>query len=257
MQSETIGKLADALSKAQGEMRPAAMDRDNPFFKSKYATLASLWDSARKAIAANGLSVVQTTEISEGDLFLVTTLMHASGEYISGIYPVKSAGMKPQEIGSAITYARRYSFGAILGLSSDDDDDGNAASHPQERKEGGQSQPAGVAATISNVQEGAKRTDNPNGNTGNGVSGKVTMGTLKRLHAVGTMAYGDEWDARRHKMVSAITVRRTDSSKDLMETEAVRLINGIEEKIRQEGAAVTVAEVAELNVFDEPEAVTA
>jgi hypothetical protein len=111
------------------------MDRDNPFFKSKYATLTSLWESARAALAKNGLAVTQATDFDgEGRLVLVTTLLHSSGEWIGSVYPVEPADRKPQTLGSALTYARRYAFGALVGLSSDDDDDGNAAQNGAQQK---------------------------------------------------------------------------------------------------------------------------
>ena len=126
--SETIGALAAALSKAQSEFDHAKKDVNNTFFKSKYADLAGCIDAARAQLSANGLSVSQYTDLDEtGRMLLFTILMHSSGEWISGKYPISPVKNDPQGIGSAITYARRYSFCAITGIASDDDD-GNAAS---------------------------------------------------------------------------------------------------------------------------------
>jgi hypothetical protein len=131
MQSEAIGALAAALSKAQADITGALKDSSNPFFKSKYADLASCWDACRKQLAANGLSVIQTTRMAEQGLVLVTTLAHSSGEWIAGEMPVliavqgKSGEFKevtPQAQGSGITYARRYALAAIVGLAQVDDD---------------------------------------------------------------------------------------------------------------------------------------
>ena len=61
MQSETIGKLAEALAKAQARIKPAAKDKRNPHFKSEYADLASVWNACREALSANGLALVQIT----------------------------------------------------------------------------------------------------------------------------------------------------------------------------------------------------
>lgn len=125
---ESIGKLALALSKAQGMMRGAKKDADNPFFKSKYADLASVWDACREPLAANELSVAQPTEIIDGNLVVKTILMHSSGESITGILPVM-VGEKAtaQQVGSAITYCRRYSLASMIGVAPEDDD-GNEAS---------------------------------------------------------------------------------------------------------------------------------
>ena len=122
MQSETIGALAAALSKAQADITGALKDSSNPFFKSKYADLASCWDACRKQLAANGLSVIQTTQMTEQGLMLVTTLAHSSGEWIAGQMPVLTKDNSPQGQGSGITYARRYALAAIVGLAQIDDD---------------------------------------------------------------------------------------------------------------------------------------
>ena len=122
MQSDSIGALAAALSKAQADITGALKDSSNPFFKSKYADLASCWDACRKQLAANGLSVIQTTQMTEQGLMLVTTLAHASGEWIAGQMPVLTKDNSPQGQGSGITYARRYALAAIVGLAQIDDD---------------------------------------------------------------------------------------------------------------------------------------
>lgn len=122
MQSESIGALAAALSKAQADITGALKDSSNPFFKSKYADLASCWDACRKQLAANGLSVMQTTRMTEQGLMLVTTLAHSSGEWMAGEMPVLTKDSSPQAQGSGITYARRYALAAIVGLAQIDDD---------------------------------------------------------------------------------------------------------------------------------------
>lgn len=126
MKSECVNELATALSKTQGEMKPAAFDKVNPHFKSKYASLASCWDVVRAPLAKNGLSVTQTLEFEETILVLTTTLLHSSGQFLFSKMPV--SGSTPQQLGSSLTYVRRYSLCAILGIVSDDDDDGNAGS---------------------------------------------------------------------------------------------------------------------------------
>ncbi len=124
--SQSVAKLAEALSKAQGEITHAQKDTKNEFFKSKYATLAAVWGACRAALSKNGLAVVQTLE-SESGVVLVTTLMHSSGEWISGRLPVNPVKNDPQGLGSAITYMRRYALSAMVGVAPDDDDDGEAA----------------------------------------------------------------------------------------------------------------------------------
>ena len=125
-QSEQINELAAALAKAQGAMSNAVMNRTNPHFKSKYADLSSVLDASRAPLSANGLSVVQTIQNSERGPFLRTVLMHSSGQFISSEYALPNTP-RPHEMGSALTYARRYSLAAMICNSSDEDDDGNAA----------------------------------------------------------------------------------------------------------------------------------
>jgi hypothetical protein len=121
-QSEQINELATALSKAQGEITGALKDSSNPFFKSKYADLASCWDACRTQLSKNGLSVIQTTEVFDGTLMVVTTLAHSSGQWVTGLLPVKAKDDGPQAQGSGITYARRYALAAIVGIAQVDDD---------------------------------------------------------------------------------------------------------------------------------------
>jgi ERF superfamily len=121
--SEQISELAAALAAAQGAMKNAVMNRTNPHFKSRYADLAAIWDAARQPLSANGLAVVQTI----GDGVLHTRLLHTSGQWIASEHPLPMSG-RPQEIGSALTYARRYSLSALIGIAADEDDDANAAS---------------------------------------------------------------------------------------------------------------------------------
>ena len=122
MQSEAINELAVALAKAQGQITGALKDSSNPFFKSKYADLASCWDACRKQLSENNLSVVQTTDVIDGIVVVRTILAHSSGQWISGILPVKTKDDGPQAQGSGITYARRYALAAMVGLAQIDDD---------------------------------------------------------------------------------------------------------------------------------------
>lgn len=127
-----VGKLAAALAKAQGEIRNAKKDADNPFFKSKYADLASVWDACREALSKNEIAVIQAPCIVDGKLCIRTKLIHSSGEFEEGLLPIAvPITAKAQEMGSAITYARRYSLQSMVGVAPEEgeDDDGNAASN--------------------------------------------------------------------------------------------------------------------------------
>lgn len=124
--SEQINELASALSKAQGAIKGALKDTANPFFKSKYADLSSVWEACREQLAANGLSVAQMPCESETGVMVETVLMHASGQWISNRFTMPVAKQDAQAVGSAITYSRRYALAAMVGVAPEDDD-GNAA----------------------------------------------------------------------------------------------------------------------------------
>lgn len=123
----SIAKLALALAKAQSMMRGAKKDSENPHFKSKYADLASVWDSAREPLTANELSVCQLTEGGPDVVTITTILMHSSGESIQSSLTIRPAKPDAQGVGSAISYGRRYGLAAMVGVVSEDDD-GNSAS---------------------------------------------------------------------------------------------------------------------------------
>lgn len=149
--SEQLNELAAALAKAQAKIEGAKKDADNPFFRSKYADLASVWDACRVPLTSNGLSVIQfprteyvgTPEIvgvtskKSGESYdvvriactvsVLTRLLHTSGQWIEGTVSAMLASGDPQAVGSAITYLRRYSLQSVAGVAPEDDD-ANAAS---------------------------------------------------------------------------------------------------------------------------------
>jgi len=126
--SANINEIATALSKAQGELQSITKDKTNPFYKSKYADLSSIWDVIRPILAKHGLAVIQGPT-SEGSKVSITTILtHSSGQYFENTLQLTSEKATPQGVGSAITYGRRYSLSALLGIASDEDDDGNDAS---------------------------------------------------------------------------------------------------------------------------------
>lgn len=133
--SDTIKELAGALCKFQASMGAITKDAMNPFFKSKYASLSAIIEDTREPLAKQGLSFAQfpagyvAQDTGESVPLLNTILMHTSGEWMEEKFPISPVDGKPQSLGSAITYARRYALCAILGLQVEDDD-GNEASKP-------------------------------------------------------------------------------------------------------------------------------
>lgn len=138
-QSEQIDQLFTSLAKAQGAMMAAEKDSSNPFFKSKYADLNSVWKACREPLSANGLCVTQTIQHRESGDVLLTILGHSSGQYITSSMNIriKSDGKtnELQVLGSAISYLRRYSLMAIVGIAPGDEDDGQSATGYQAKAE--------------------------------------------------------------------------------------------------------------------------
>ena len=129
-QSDAIDKLIESLAKAQGEFKPIVKDTQNPFFKSKYADLATIIAATQPALSKHGLSVMQLPRVDAHQAGVKTIIAHSSGQWVSTELMLPAAqGSKfdAQTVGSALTYARRYALQAILGVAADADDDGNAA----------------------------------------------------------------------------------------------------------------------------------
>lgn len=128
--STELNEIFSALSQAQGEIRVAIKDSANPFFKSKYANLQSVVESARPSLAKYGLSVTQFVDQDDtGHECLYTMLGHKSGQWILSRMRINPVKQDPQSLGSCITYLRRYMYASITGVYDGfEDDDGNSAS---------------------------------------------------------------------------------------------------------------------------------
>lgn len=169
--SEQINELASALSKAQGEMAGAVKDSANPFFKSKYADLASVREAIRAPFAKHGLAVVQFPKTAytgapesyewtakSGEkrygvrvvcvVSVLTRLAHSSGQWMEDEVSTMLPTGDPQAVGSAITYLRRYALQSVAGVAPEDDD-GEAA----------HSRGNGAAAATSTTTAPAKAPD--------------------------------------------------------------------------------------------------
>ena len=128
--SDSITNLATALAKAQAEIRPAIFDSTNPHFRSKYASLTAVMEACREALSKNQIAVVQGAAVVDGAVAVTTLLLHASGEYISDELTMQFAQATPQQIGSSLSYCRRYSLASLVGITADDDDAEEAMPKP-------------------------------------------------------------------------------------------------------------------------------
>jgi hypothetical protein len=177
--SEQLNELAAALSKAQAQITGAVKDSVNPYFKSKYADLASVWDACRKPLTTNGLAVIQAP-VMNGGVGVTTMLLHSSGQWVVAHLSAEPKDRGPQAIGSVITYLKRYALSGFAGVPQVDDD-GNAG-------EGRQTAPPATR------EAGDEPPDDPFGDLGDAppppappaaaASGKISEAQAKRLFAI-------------------------------------------------------------------------
>jgi ERF superfamily len=145
--SPQIDKLIQALVKAQGEMTHPPKDSENPHFKNRYASLATVLDTVRPVLARHGLAVLQSAGTGTRGPVLYTTVLHESGQWLA-LEPLELPAVKPdpQGWGSAISYGRRYLLLAVCGVTADEDDDANAASRPAVKRPAAPAGPAPARA---------------------------------------------------------------------------------------------------------------
>lgn len=208
-------KVAAAFVAARREIG-ATVGKDRKGNYGSYATLAALTEATTEPLAKQGCAIVQEASFGEEGVLVETWLIHESGgtlQFSPLLMPVKDR--TAQAVGSAITYARRYALAAICGIAPEDDD-GDAATHgrpqakPQPQPQRPQQPPAPPPASRGE---------------------RLAETTHKRLHALGTEAYGDQWDDVRHRAVARVSNGAITSSNDLTEEEARTLIAGIEKKL--------------------------
>lgn len=127
--SSDLKELCTALAKAQGEMPIASLNKQNPYFKSRYADLTSIVAASRPALAKNGLSVTQDIQPNDdGQNILTTTLWHSSGQYLESCMRILPPKNDIQTIQSYTTYLKRMAYASLVGVvTGEEDDDGEVA----------------------------------------------------------------------------------------------------------------------------------
>lgn len=204
--SEFIKELATALSKFQSEIKAVKKDGENPFFKSKFATLDNIIANVSGVLGKNGLSFSQFPD-GQG---LTTILMHSSGEWIMANFTMIPKDNSPQAYGSMLSYSRRYALSAILGLATEEDDDGNSASTAKAKTKPAEpvvkhSTPPKVIATTKPLTETEKI--------------KVA------IHTKLLLIHKDITPANIHKIVKDLT------QLELVETNYLEIINRLDDVI--------------------------
>lgn len=149
--SESIAALGKALAAAQGEIENAAKNAKNDHFRNSYADLAEVLNTARPVLAKHGIAVTQAPGFADGRVTVTTMLMHGeSGEWIRSTASAPAVKQDPQGVGSAITYLRRYSLAAVVGIAQEDDDAEGAVGRGKDRQQ--RSRPAAKAKPATEAQ---------------------------------------------------------------------------------------------------------
>ena len=175
--SSSVGALAAALAKAQAEIAnpeksltativsPYPREGSRTF---RYAPLSSGLDLVRKCLGQHEIATVQSTAIDgdSGLIRLTTTLVHASGEWVSSDWPVcpVSETAAPHRLGAALTYARRYALFTLVGIAGEDDLDAPdlvAANGPPASQNVSPSPETGAAGAYLQIPQRRARSERP------------------------------------------------------------------------------------------------
>jgi ERF superfamily len=238
------GSLAAALVQLQAALPPITKDDTAQVGPRTYAyaNLATIHAVILPVLASLGLCwTCKPTIRHDGQFVLRYTLKHApSGEYEDGDYPLPASGT-PQQVGSAITYAKRYTICAVLGIApAEDDDDGQAAETSygarvatQAAKEAYQdwnppAEPRTRKPTRSRGELGDDEwTTEPA--EGADAPGSITDAQGKRIHARFTKLGVTDRDARLAYTRLALGLDHLQTSNDLSMAQASELIRKLED----------------------------
>lgn len=247
--SDQIDELVKALCAFQAELPSIRRDGVNPFHSSAYATFDHIVKIAAPLLSKQGLAVSQPMETLEnGDVILNTMLMHASGQYMGSEVKLLLDKRNMQGLGSAITYARRYSYSSVLGLVTDVDDDGNEAVKPGNPK-GGKS----VAEPKNKPAPTSSRPSVPDEKEGPQMASAQQISQLSTYWAA--MMLTDENKAEAFKFLKAPNAKKFgDLTQEQAET-LITMMKAKQEKLQKEdeAKAAASAQKADTTPEDKPE----
>ena len=150
----------EKICKALAELKNPPMDAVNPHFKSRYSSLATVLDTIRPVLGKHGLAVMQPVQAT-ADSVKVETLIIGDGEpYNAGSMQIDGK-LTPQQMGSAITYLRRYSLLSALGIAGDEDDDANSAEKAPVKKPEAKKEPSPALKEVGKLYAEVKSMLSP------------------------------------------------------------------------------------------------
>jgi len=238
---EAEAAFAAALAIVQSNMPQVGKDKsasirsDKGSYTYKYADLASILDAVSPVAAAQGFSFMATPTLSAGGAFVLRyCLLHKGGHREGGEYPLPDPSRStPQQIGSAITYARRYVYCAMVGVAADEDDDGRASAQPLPRpRQAPNPVVDGSAASLQVPPMGPDIVDKTTGEltaaalARSSSSKPVSAAQLKMMGVLFSKS-GVTDRTERLTIVAGIVDRDVESAKDLNGEEASKVINSL------------------------------
>jgi len=214
--SEKIDQICKALLDFHKEVNRIEKDGENPHFGNSYATIDQIIDEVRPLLAKHGLFIVQmATNDDPSEVKLITRIYHSSGQWMeSPPLTLKPQRQDPQAIGSAVTYARRYSLTSFLALNTgEEDDDGNAASGLESKPKQAKQQPK---------QQAKAQTKNAQG-----------LATDKQWKAIYAICFKKGLEKDQVGELISRMIQREDTS-TLTSKEASDIIDGIQDKTKEQ-----------------------
>jgi len=213
-------EVAGAYVKARSEIQTLLV-KDGKANRSTYPTLANILKTITPTLISHGLVLLQETTSNEFGVGVSTSILHLSGASIDfAPLTMQPADLKPQTVGSTISYARRYSLISALGLvGGDEDDDGEKGTF-------------GSKVTPQNSYQDDDTLWEPTSNAPKQPD-TLSPAQLSRIHILGKQVYGDDWKVQGPKMVSDVSTGAITSSKELTRDEASTLIRDLEVKLKE------------------------
>lgn len=212
--SDSIASIAKALIAFQSSVKQPKKTATNPHFRNSYVPLDNVVDSIHESAPQHGLAYVQETLVEDDRAGVLTMIVHESGEWMEFEPFLLPIGQKatPQAVGSAITYARRYSLSTAFGLASETDDDANSASDNANQNPTKQ-QPRKQAPKVSETQIAVLK------GIADAIAAKVNVENeevYRKFNIAGVQTVDDfeKVKANLNKQINAIAAKEKEAKQD-------------------------------------------